>query len=65
MPAAVTSWKNLTSQREDGILNVYCMSTRDYLKLYGEDKYWNLDHKEDFLKQTGNMGKGLGNKYDG
>ncbi len=65
VPAAVTSWKDLTMQREDGILNIYCMSTRDYLKLYGEDKYWNLDLKEDFMKQTGNLWKGIGDKYEG
>lgn len=41
------------------------MSTRDYLKLYGEDKYWNMDLKDDFLKQTGNLWKGIADKYDG
>lgn len=49
VPSAVTAYKNMTMQREDGILNVYCMSTRDYLKFYGEDKYWNVEQKEDFL----------------
>lgn len=52
-------------QRNDGILNIYCMSTRDYLKFYGEDKYWNMDVKEDFVNQTTNMWKGIGDKYDG
>ena len=41
------------------------MSTRDYLKFYNEDKYWNLDLKEDFLSQTRSLWKGVNNKYDG
>jgi hypothetical protein len=49
VPAPVTAYKNMTMQREDGILTVHCMSTKDYLKFYNEDKYWNLDLKEDFL----------------
>jgi len=65
VPSAVTAYKNLTMQREDGILNIYCMSTRDYLKLYNEDKYWNLDLKEDFLGQTRSMQKGYVDKYNG
>jgi hypothetical protein len=49
VPSPVTSFKNMSMQRDDGILSVYCMSTRDYLKFYGEDKYWNMDVKEDFM----------------
>jgi len=49
VPSPVTAIKDLTMQREDGILNIYCMSTRDYLKFYGDDKYWNHEFKEDFL----------------
>ncbi len=49
VPSPVTAIKDLTMQREDGILNIYCMSTRDYLKFYGDDKYWNHEVKEDFL----------------
>lgn len=65
VPSAVTAFKNMTMQREDGILNIYCMSTRDYLKFYGEDKYWNVEQKEDFLNQTRTMWRGLTDKYDG
>lgn len=65
VPAAVTAWKDLTMQRNDGILNIYCMSTRDYLKFYGEDKYWNMDVKEDFMNQTTTMWRGIGDKYNG
>jgi len=45
----VTAVKDLTMNRSDGILTIYCMNTRDYLKFYGDDKYWNQELKEDFL----------------
>ena len=64
-PAAVTSWKNMSMQRDDGILTVYDMATRDYLKFYNEDKYWNTDLKEEFVGQTRSMWRGLTSKYDG
>jgi hypothetical protein len=49
VPAPVTAYKDLTMNREDGLLSVHCMSTKDYLKFYNEDKYWNMDVKEDFI----------------
>jgi hypothetical protein len=51
--------------RKDGILNVHCMSTKEYLKFYGEDKYWNVEQKEDFMSQTRSMWLGNTNKYSG
>jgi len=65
VPMAVTSFKHLTANREDGILSVHCMSTKDYLKFYGEDKYWNMNLKEDFLGQTRSLWKHNGDKYNG
>lgn len=41
------------------------MSSREYLKFYGEDKYWNLEQKEDFLNQTRSMWRGNADKYAG
>lgn len=41
------------------------MSNREYLKFYGEDKYWNMEQKEDFLNQTRSMWRGNADKYDG
>jgi hypothetical protein len=49
VPSAVTSYKDLSMNRNDGILTVYDMSTRDYLKFYNEDKYWNVELKEEFV----------------
>jgi hypothetical protein len=41
------------------------MSNREYLRFYGEDKYWNQEIKEEFLNQTRSMWRGNGDKYDG
>lgn len=65
VPSAVTAYKNLSMQRDDGILTVYDMSTREYLKFYGEDKYWNVEHKEDFLNQTRSLWRNNSDKYNG
>ena len=65
VPKAVTSFKNLGAMRDDGILTVHCMATKDYMKFYNEDKYWNLDLKDEFMDTTGNMWRGYTNKYSG
>ena len=65
VPFPVTSYKDLTMNRDDGILSVHCMSTKDYMKFYGEDKYWNIENKEDFLSQTRSLWKNKTDKYDG
>jgi len=49
VPHAVTAVKDLSMQRDDGIVTVYCMNTRDNLKFYNEDKYWNMDLKDEFM----------------
>lgn len=66
VPFAVTAVKNLSMQRDDGIVTVYDMKTRDNLKFYGEDKYWNLDLKDEFMANTRNLWYGnFNSKYDG
>ena len=65
VPSPVTAVQNRTMNRNDGILTVYDMSKRHYLKFYGEDKYWNMDIKEEFLGQTRSMWLGNADKYDG
>jgi len=65
VPSAVTSWKDLSAQRDDGILSVHCMDTKDYLKFYNEDKYWNMDLKPEFMKETGHLWEGYTCKYAG
>jgi len=66
VPYAVTAIPNSTLFQDDGIHTVYCMSHRENLKFYGDDKYWNLDLKEEFYAQTRTMWKGnFNSKYDG
>ena len=66
VPFAVTAIKNMSMQQDDGILTVYDMRTRDNLKFYGEDKYWNLDLKDEFMANTRNLWRGnFSNKYRG
>lgn len=66
VPYAVTAIKNMSMQNDDGILTVYDMNTRDNLKFYNDDKYWNLDIKDEFMGQTRNLWIGnFDNKRDG
>ena len=55
VPYAVTAIKNMSMQKEDGIVTVYDMNSRDNLKFYGADKYWNMDLKDEFMGQTRNL----------
>lgn len=52
VPAAVTAMKNMSANDHNGILTVHDMAQKDYLKLYKEDKYWNLDLKDEFMTET-------------
>ena len=49
----------MNSNREDGIINVHCMSTKDYLRFYGEKKYWNLKERDSFMEQTTGLQRGI------
>jgi hypothetical protein len=62
VPYSVYAIQNYSMQKDDGIMTVYDMSTKKNLKLYGEDKYWNLDLKDEFVGQTKNLW--LGNFSD-
>ena len=57
-PYSVTAIKNLSMQKDDGIVNVHCMATHDQIKFYNDDKYWNMDLKEDFMDNTRNLWRG-------
>ena len=41
------------------------MNTKDYHKFYCEDKYWNVELKEDFLSQTRSLWIDNTDKYNG
>ena len=65
VPAAVGSWKDMSAQRDDGIIRVKCMDSKKHLLFYGEDKYWNMDEKRDFMKETGHFWEGYTDKHNG
>jgi len=66
VPYAVTAIPNMSMQRDDGILTVYDMNTRDNLKFYAADKYWNMDLKDEFMANTRSLWKGnFDSKYNG
>jgi len=44
--------------KDDGIMTVYDMNEHEELKFYNEDKYWNMDLKEEFVGQTTNLWRG-------
>jgi len=52
VPYSVLALQNHPTQKDDGIITVYDMAQRENLKLYGDDKYWNLDVKDEFMAST-------------
>ena len=66
VPFAVKAIENASAMKDDGILTVHDMGSKDALKLYGDDKYWNLDLKDEFMANTRGLWKGnFDSKYDG
>ena len=66
VPYAVTAIKDLSMQRDDGIITVYDMNTKDNLKFYGDAKYWNLDVRDEFMANTRGLWKGnFDDKHNG
>ena len=56
VPFAVSAIEQMSLQkRDDGILTVYDMNEHEQLRFYNEDKYWNLDLKEEFVGQTNSL----------
>ena len=58
VPYAVSALENHPLNEKDGIMTVYDMAERENLKLYAEDKYWNLDVKDEFMSSTRSMWQG-------
>ena len=66
VPFAVKALENHSLTKDDGIITVNDMGSKDSLKFYGEDKYWNLDLKDEFMANTRGLWKGnFDSKYDG
>ena len=57
-PYMSTAIKDLSMQKDDGIVTVTCMATHQQNRLYQEDKYWNMDLKEEFMRNTRNLWRG-------
>ena len=58
VPFAVKAVENHSHMKDDGIITVTDMGGKDQLKFYNEDKYWNLDLKDEFMDQTTGLWKG-------
>lgn len=66
VPYSVLALENHPLQKDDGIMTVYDMAERENLKLYAEDKYWNLDVKDEFMAQTRSLWQdNFKSKYQG
>jgi hypothetical protein len=63
VPTPVSAFRDMG--KKDGVLTLHCMNTKDYIKLYNEPKYWNLDTREDLLSQTRSLWTEVGEKYQG
>lgn len=66
VPAPVTAMKNMSALDPKGILTVHDMANKDNMKLYNDEKYWNLDLRDEFLTETrGLWATTHGDKYTG
>jgi len=46
--------KDLSSQDDDGLWDINCMSTHKCILVYNEDKYWNPTAKKEFFEKVMN-----------
>ena len=66
VPAAVTAMKDMTAKDPTGILTVMDMAEKENLKFYKDEKYWNMDLREEFLSETRGLWEGNhSDKYQG
>lgn len=52
VPAPVTAIKDMSAQSPTGILTVHDMSENENIKFYKDQKYWNMELREEFLAET-------------
>lgn len=43
IPSPVGAFRDKSTFKKDGILTIHCMNTKDYMKLYNDPKYWNIE----------------------
>jgi hypothetical protein len=61
-PKVVSSWNNLGYFKKDGLILVHDLRGTDELVFYNEKKYWNVDEREHFFKNTTTFWRGLKHK---
>jgi hypothetical protein len=59
VPHLVSSWKTLGATNKDGIVKVTDMRLNHELLFYNEKKYWNVDERDHFMKNTMTHWNGL------
>ena len=56
----------MSANADNGILSVKDMAENEYLKFYKDEKYWNMDLREEFLSETRGLWEGNhADKYQG
>lgn len=66
IPSPVTAMKNMASNDPNGILTVHDMADKEYLKFYKDEKYWNMDLRDEFMHETTSLwGDTHNDKYTG
>jgi len=54
-PSVKTGTKDLSSQDQDGLWDITCLSTHRNLVVYNEEKYWNPSERKDFFDKVMNF----------
>ena len=55
VPFAVSAIQDKSLNRDDGIMTIYDMNEHEELKFYNEDKYWNMELKDEFVSSTSTL----------
>jgi len=58
VPAPVTAMKDMSANKHNGILTVCDMAEKEYLKFYKEEKYWNMELRDEFMNETRSLWDG-------
>jgi hypothetical protein len=62
VPVIISSWKHLGNFKKDGVFNVKDLRLDHDLTFYNDKKYWNIDEREYFMKNTQTYWRGLRHK---
>ncbi len=62
VPSVTSSWSNLGMFKKDGLFAVWDLRLTDHMTFYNESKYWNVDQRDHFMKNTNTFWQGLRHK---